>query len=54
MGLRILRIILVIAFIIGGLIALRSTVRTGMPDAKTLKKAQDRARAARDQEDDDR
>jgi hypothetical protein len=51
MLLRILRIVLVVAFLIGGLIALRSTVRTGMPDADVLKKAKERADKARAAED---
>jgi hypothetical protein len=53
MLLRILRIVLVVAFLIGGLLLLRSTVRTGMPDADVLKKAKERADKQSAAEDDE-
>jgi Protein of unknown function (DUF2897) len=40
----ILIIALVVAALIGGLLTLRSSARTGMPDAETLKRAAGRER----------
>jgi Protein of unknown function (DUF2897) len=37
-------ILLVVAFLIGGLLVLRSSARTGMPPADVLQRAQKRAR----------
>jgi Protein of unknown function (DUF2897) len=52
----ILIIALVIAVLIGGLLTLRSSARTGMPDAETLKRAASREReqASKDASDEDR
>jgi len=46
-------IIVVIAFLVGGLLTLRSSRRTGMPSDDVLKRAADRAReqAAKDEAD---
>ena len=47
-------IVLVVAFVAGGLLALRRTSRMGMPDAGVMKKANERARQARAEEDAER
>ncbi len=40
----ILIIVLVVGVLVGGLLSLRSSTRTGMPDADVLNRAQKRAR----------
>jgi hypothetical protein len=52
----ILIIALVLAVLIGGLLTLRSSARSGMPDAETLKRAASREReqAGKDASDNDR
>jgi hypothetical protein len=47
-------ILLVVAVLAGGLLVLRRTSRMGMPDAGVLKKANERARQARADEDAER
>lgn len=47
-------ILLVLAVVAGGLLALRRTGRMGMPDAEVLKRATERARQARAEEDAER
>ena len=46
-------IVVVVAVLVGGLLTLRSTRRTGMPGEDVLKRAADRARrqSAKDEED---
>lgn len=46
-------IVVVVAVLVGGLLTLRSTRRTGMPGENVLKRAADRARkqSAKDEED---
>jgi hypothetical protein len=53
MGRAIILIFFVIAILVGGLLVLRRTARTGMPDADVLRRAKERAdkeRAAEDAE----
>jgi Protein of unknown function (DUF2897) len=50
----ILIVLIVVAVLVGGLLALRTTARTGMPDAEVLKRAKERADRARASEDDER
>jgi N-acyl-D-aspartate/D-glutamate deacylase len=54
MGRAILIILVVVAAIVGGLLVLRASARTGMPDEEVLKRAAQRARAARAAEDRER
>jgi hypothetical protein len=54
MGKAFIIILLVVAVLAGGLLALRSSAGTGIPDAEVLKKAQERARQARADEDAER
>jgi Protein of unknown function (DUF2897) len=54
MGRAIIIIVLVVAVLAGGLLVLRSTARTGMPDEEVLKRAKERARKARADEDAER
>ena len=51
MGRVLIIFLLVVAVVAGGLLALRSTARTGMPDDDVLKKANERARQQRARED---
>jgi hypothetical protein len=50
----ILIVLIVVAVLVGGLLALRTSARTGMPDAEVLKRAKERADKARTSEDDER
>jgi hypothetical protein len=51
MGRSILIVALVVAVLAGGLLVLRSTARSGMPDEEVLKRAKQRAERARADED---
>lgn len=46
-------IALVLAFIIGGILFLKSSARTGMPSEEVLRRAQQRAKELKQQEHDD-
>ena len=54
MGRVIIIILLVVAVLAGGLLALRSTARMGMPDPDVLKRANERARQEHAKEDAER
>lgn len=52
MGKAILIILLVVGAIVGGLLALRSSARTGLPEDEVMKRAQRRADEQRKSDDD--